>query len=129
MAANIITQYHNPACSKSRATLELLQSYVQDNPKAQLQLKVVEYLKAPLGSNDIESLRRMLGVPLRGMMRTKESAFAEHNLSDTSADAELLTAIAQSPILLERPIVEFAGKAAIGRPPEAVLQLLPGQGA
>ncbi len=120
-----ITLYHNPRCSKSRATLELLQGYLS-NQQPKLELSIVEYLKTPLTPTDLAQLRNMLGVPLRSMMRTKEAAFTEHNLDDSSNDAQLLEAMAQEPILLERPIVVFGGKAAIGRPPENVLDILPG---
>lgn len=124
MSTDQITLYHNPRCSKSRATLQLLQDYLAAG-ETTLRLQVVEYLLTPLAAADIQRLQGRLGVGLRDMMRAKEAAFDEHNLSDASTEAQLLDALAQSPILLERPIVEFDGQAAIGRPPEAVLKLLP----
>ena len=110
--------YHNPRCSKSRQTLELLQ-------KKGLEPEVIEYLKT---SPDTKTLRRLLSQlemdPLE-LMRTKESVFAELQLGGADVTNEqLIAAMAENPILIERPIVVAGDKAKLGRPPEQVLEIL-----
>lgn len=112
------TIYHNPRCSKSRQTLALLTEYNIDP-------EVVEYLKTPLSKQELKAVAKMLKLRPIEMMRTKESIFKERGLSKESTDDELLDAIVEHPILLERPIVVRDNKkAAMGRPPENVLDLL-----
>ena len=108
--------YHNPRCSKSRQTLELLTAK-GINPE------VVEYLKTPLDAVALKALNAKLGVPVRAMMRTKEAPYKDLRLAEAD-DTALLAAIAAHPTLLERPIVENGPNAAIGRPPEAVEAVL-----
>lgn len=108
--------YHNPRCSKSRQTLELLKA-------KGIVPEVVEYLKTPLDTSALKALNIKLGVPVRAMMRTKEAPYKDLGLG-TADNTALLAAIAAHPILLERPIVENGSKAVIGRPPEAVEALL-----
>jgi arsenate reductase (glutaredoxin) len=113
----MITIYHNPRCSKSRETLALLDSLNTAGEPVQ----VVEYLKTPLTVAELKSLHRQLDRPLRDMVRDNEAPFKELGLGGADIDDEALyEAIAAHPILLQRPIVVRGGKAAIGRPPEAV---------
>ncbi len=110
--------YHNPRCSKSRQTLALLQEHG-------IEPQIVEYLQTPPDAATLTSLGDMLGMAPREFMRRKEDVYKEQNLGDESlSDDELRAAITNHPILLERPIVVRDGKAAIGRPPENVLELL-----
>lgn len=116
----MITIYHNPRCSKSRETCEL----VTNTNAANEPIEVVEYLKTPLTVVQLKALHDLLGGPLRDMMRTNETEYAELGLSEASVtDAQLYDAIAKHPILLQRPIVVRNGRATIGRPPENVATL------
>ena len=110
--------YHNPRCSKSRQTLGLL------NEK-NIQPEIVEYLKTQLQIKELSAIRVSLGVAVRDMMRTNESIYKELGLAEPSVtDAQLFQAIVENPVLLQRPIVMANKKAAIGRPPENVLDIL-----
>ena len=114
----IYTIFHNPRCSKSRQALGLLQ-------EQGIEPEVVEYLKTPLSTQTLQNLCQKLGVNVVDMMRTKEREFKELGLGDRGVtDNELLQAMTQNPILLERPIVVCDDKAVIGRPPENVLELI-----
>jgi arsenate reductase len=110
---------HNPRCSKSRTTLALLQD-------RQVNVDVVEYLETPPSASELESIGRKLGVPAVQMIRTKESRFRELGLSadDDRPEDEWFRILSDNPVLIERPIVVHQGKAAIGRPPENVLEIL-----
>jgi len=113
-----ITIYHNPRCSKSRQTLALLNS-------RGLSPRVVHYLDTPPSAATLERLLAMLKMRPRQLLRRQEAPYAELNLDDQSLrDDELIEAMASHPILIERPIVEANGRAAIGRPPENVLAIL-----
>lgn len=112
-----VTIYHNPQCSKSRETLRLLQ-------EEDLRLTVVEYLKTPPSPEALRELATMLGIRLHGLLRTKEPAYAQAGLSESSTDEEILDAIVAYPKLLERPIVAKDGRAEFGRPPAKVLEIL-----
>lgn len=113
-----VTIYHNPRCSKSRQTLELLQ---QQGVAPQ----VVEYLKTPPNHDQLKDILAKLGLQPRQLMRTKESLYKELGLDDPSLDADaLIQAMVDHPKLIERPIVLVHGKAALGRPPENVLEIL-----
>lgn len=110
--------YHNPRCSKSRSTLELLKS-------RGLEPHVIEYLKTPPSAEELEAILGQLGLEPRQLMRKGESAYKENGLDDPSLDrSALIAAMAAHPVLIERPIVLANGKAAIGRPPENVLTIL-----
>jgi len=113
-----VTLYHNPRCSKSRKTLELLQA-------EKIELDVVEYLKDPLSADELRSVVSQLGddASVADIVRTGESAFKDAGLSLDDGET-LFDAIASTPILMQRPIAVVNGKAAIGRPPESVLALL-----
>lgn len=115
---NEVTIYHNPRCSKSRQTLSLLEEQgVTPN--------VIEYLKTPPSVEKLGEILTLLELSPRELMRKKEAPYAELNLADASmSEAELINAMVNNPVLIERPIVLANGKAAIGRPPENVLALL-----
>lgn len=108
---------HNPRCSKSRATLALLE-------ERGVEFELRKYLDAPLDRAELDGLRERLGLAVADWVRSGESAFAEAGLGDAASDEELLDAIAAHPILLQRPILVRGKRAAIGRPPEKVLELL-----
>ncbi|OUS33007.1 arsenate reductase (glutaredoxin) [Thalassotalea sp. 42_200_T64] len=113
-----LTIYHNPRCSKSRQTLQLIEA-------ANVDVEIVEYLKTPLSAETLSTILKLLAVEPRAMMRVKESEYREQNLADPSlTENDLLAAIVATPKLLERPIVVANNKACIGRPPENVLALL-----
>ena len=113
-----ITIYYNPRCSKSRATLELLKTNNREP-------EVIEYLNAPPAKETLEAILGMLGMEPRDLMRTHEKEYAEAGLDNPDLSrAELIAAMIQYPRLIERPIVVTDGKAAIGRPPEKVLDIL-----
>ncbi|WJN72609.1 arsenate reductase (glutaredoxin) [Burkholderia anthina] len=116
----MITIYHNPRCSKSRETLALVESL----NTAGTPLTVVEYLKTPPTVEELETMHQQLGRPVRDMLRDGEEPYKTLNLARADlTDAEAYAAIVAHPILLQRPIVVYRGKAAIGRPPESVKAL------
>lgn len=111
------TIYHNPRCSKSRQTLQLLQ-------EKGLEPEVVLYLETPPSAQTLNEILARLGTDARDLMRTGEALYGQLNLQDkTLSEAQLIDAMAKNPILIQRPIVVKGDKAAIGRPPEAVLEL------
>ncbi len=112
------TIYHNPRCSKSRATLQLL-----EDKKAEP--TVVEYLKTPPDAKTLDELLTKLGMEPRDLMRKHEAEYKDNNLDDESLSRnELIQAMVDFPKLIERPIVVANGKVAIGRPIENVLDIL-----
>ncbi|AZE84507.1 Uncharacterized protein YfgD [Pseudomonas orientalis] len=114
-----LTLYHNPRCSKSRGALELLEA-------RGLTPTVVRYLETPLNAAQVEALLAKLGLGARQLLRTGEDEYKSLNLADASlSEGQLIAAIAAHPKLMERPILETADKAIIGRPPENVLEILP----
>ena len=108
--------YHNPRCSKSRATLALLKA----NGHAP---EVIEYLKTPPDTRTILELVKKLGIKSHELLRKGESEYQSLGLQDPT-DEQVVDAIVKHPILLQRPIVVAGDRAAIGRPPEAVLDML-----
>jgi arsenate reductase (glutaredoxin) len=116
--ADKIQIYHNPRCSKSRQTLELLQENHQ-------QPDVIEYLNTPPSATELEGILQMLGLQPRQLIRTKEAEYKTLGLDNTKlTNRQLIKAMVDHPRLIERPIVVADGKAVIGRPPEAVLEIL-----
>lgn len=110
--------YHNPSCSKSRATLDLLRD-------RGIEPEIIEYLKTPPSEAELEAILTDLGFTPRELMRRNEPEYRDHALdSDSLTREQLICAMVQHPRLIERPIVVNRGKAAIGRPPEAVLKIL-----
>ena len=112
-----LTIYHNPRCSKSRAALALLEG--RDVP-----LRIIEYLKEPPTRAELAALRRKLGLAPNEWVRTGESEYKTARLDVHSPEDKVLDAMAQHPILIERPIVVRGDRAVVGRPPERVLELL-----
>ena len=110
------TLWHNPRCRKSRETLALLQD-------RGVQPTVRLYLKDIPSEAEIIAVRDALGVQADAMMRKGEAVFKELNLAQTD-EATLISAMVEHPILIERPVLIHDGKAVIGRPPEAVLDIL-----
>ena len=108
---------HNPRCSKSRATHALLE-------ERGVAFAVRLYLDDPLSVEELEELGKCLDKPTSAWLRKGESAFEAAGLNPDSSEAELRAAMAQHPILMERPILVSAKQAAVGRPPENVLALL-----
>jgi len=111
-----VTIYHNPRCNTSRQTLALLE-------KKGVKPEVVEYLKSPPSAARLKELLKMLGMTPRQLLRKKEAKEAGLDKPDLS-DAQLIAGMVKHPIVIERPIVVKGGKAALGRPPEAVLKIL-----
>ena len=113
-----VTIYHNPRCSKSRQTLSLLQ-------EKSININVIEYLKTPPDISQLKQILKQLGYEPRRLMRKSEQIYKDLDLGNENKTAEdLVNAMAQNPILIERPIVLSGEKAAIGRPPESVLNIL-----
>ena len=110
--------FHNPRCSKSRQTLQLLHD-------RGISPQVIEYLKNPPDETRLEQLLTMLALEPRELMRCKEDVYKELGLADESlSKKQLIKARVENPVLIERPIVVNGDKAAIGRPPENVLEIL-----
>ena len=110
--------YHNPRCSKSRQTLQLLQEH-------EIEPEVVEYLETPPDKPTLRKILKQLGLSPRDLMRRKENEYKENHLDDPSlTDEQLVDAMVKHPKLIERPIVVTDKGAAIGRPPEKVLEVL-----
>jgi arsenate reductase len=113
-----VTIYHNPRCSKSRETLALLEA-------RGVKPKIIEYLKTPPTEAELKSILRKLALKTKDLVRETEPRYAELGLKQkTVGEEKLLAVIAANPILLQRPIVINGNKAAIGRPPEKVLEIL-----
>ena len=112
-----VTIWHNPRCSKSRTTLKLLEDK-GIAPEIRL------YLSDTPSEAEIRKVLRQLGIPAIGLMRTGEAAFREAGLTRDSAEDDLIAAMVRHPILIERPVVLKGGKARLGRPPEAVLEII-----
>ncbi len=112
-----LTIWHNPRCSKSRQTLALLE-------ERGLTPQVRRYLEDAPSEEELRAAAEALGVAPIDMMRPTEKEFLETGLSRADEDDVLFAAMARIPKLIERPIVFSDGKAAIGRPPEAVLEFL-----
>ena len=113
-----VTIYHNPRCSKSRETLSLLRD-------RGVEPDIVEYLKDPPSEEVLSDLLTRLGLEPRALMRRKEAEYAELGLDDPKLSREAcIAAMVAHPKLIERPIVVKEGKAALGRPPQSVLEIL-----
>lgn len=110
--------FHNPRCSKSRQTLELIH-------ERGIEPDIIRYLETPPTAQELASILALLGLEPRALMRTKEKEYRELGLDDPGLTRDqLIDAMVTTPKLIERPIVLANGKAAIGRPPEAVLDIL-----
>jgi len=112
-----ITLYHNPRCSKSRAALALLQ-------ERGIEPRIVEYLKTPPSASQLAALVDKLGIEPEALVRKGEEEFKQRYQNRILNADEWLAALAQYPILIERPIAVRGSRAVIGRPPERVLELV-----
>ena len=112
-----LTIYHNPACSKSRETLALLQA-------SGIQPRVIEYLKTPPSEAELATIVRKLGIAPAELVRTNEPVFRQKHGGKSLDDGAWIKALVADPILMQRPIVVRGNKAVIGRPPENARRLL-----
>ena len=113
-----ITIYHNPKCSKSRQTLKLLKEQAID-------IDVIEYLKNPPTVKKLQEILSLLQISPRDLMRKKETEYKDLGLYNSDlSDEDLIESMVKHPILIERPIVLANGKAALGRPPENILNII-----
>ena len=110
-----VTIYHNPKCSKSRATLEL----VEDRGE----VKIIEYLKTPPTAKELETLVAKLGIEPEQLVRKGEDIYKQKYAGKSLSRSQWIDAMARDPILIERPIVVVGDRAVIGRPPENVRTL------
>ena len=109
---------HNPRCSKSRATLNLLRD-------KGIEPEIVDYLETPPSAAEFENILSKLNLGPRDVIRRGEKVYKELELADDNlSDTALITAMVGNPILIERPIVIKGDKAALGRPPENVLEIV-----
>lgn len=116
--ADEITIYFNPKCSKCRLSLELLENHG-------VETRVIEYLDTPPDTKQLNELLELLKLEPRELMRDFEAPYAELNLADESLSRdELIQAMVENPILIQRPIVVRGSRATIGRPPEKILDIL-----
>ncbi|MBV1872741.1 MAG: arsenate reductase (glutaredoxin) [Gammaproteobacteria bacterium] len=109
--------YHNPRCSKSRQTLELLKERGV-NPS------VSEYLKTPMDHPTLKNILALLNIPAHALIRSSEAIYKELELSSTDTEEQLIDAMIAHPKLIQRPIYVNKGKAALGRPPENILAII-----
>ena len=115
---NKVTIYHNPRCSKSRQTLELLE-------KENIDINIIKYLETPPSSEVLEKVITFLDKEPRELMRKNEKEYKENDMANEKLSrAELIALMHKFPKVIERPIVVYGDKAAIGRPPESVLDIL-----
>lgn len=111
--------YHNPQCSKSRQTLELLRAQG-------IEPKIIEYLKTPPDADTLREILNMLELEPRALIRTKEPVYRTLKLpSENAGPEEWIDLMIRNPVLIERPIVIIGRRAQIGRPPENILSILP----
>lgn len=110
--------FHNPRCTKSRQTLSLIE-------EKGIEPEIIEYLKEPPSKEQLKQILSMLNMTPRQLMRTKEKEYREKGLDNPQlTEDQLIDAMINTPKLIERPIVICEGKAAIGRPPEKILEIL-----
>lgn len=110
-----VTIYHNPRCSTSRKTLDLLR-------QKGLEPRIVEYLKTPPSATELKRLLGLMGMKARDLVRKKEEAATSLDLA--MPEDKLIAAMIKDAVLIERPIVVAGSKARLGRPPEKVLEIL-----
>ena len=113
-----VTILHNPRCSKSRATLNMLRG-------KDIEPRIIDYIETPPTAEEFREILAKLDLSPRDLLRKGEKIYKQLELSDTAlSDTALITAMVGNPILIERPIVVNGDKAALGRPPENVLEIL-----
>ena len=111
------TIYHNPRCSKSRQTLALLQ-------EQGIEPDIIEYLTSPPSEAELDGILTKLGMEPEALMRKGEDEYKQHFKGRDLSRAEMITLMVQYPKVIERPVVVNGSKAAVGRPPESVLEIL-----
>ena len=109
--------YHNPRCSKSRQGLAILQ-------ESKLSFETINYLETPLTIKELTEIVKLLGISPIELVRKNEAIWKENYKGKTLSDLEIITAMAENPKLIERPIVINNGRAVIGRPPELIKTIL-----
>lgn len=109
--------FHNPRCGKSRSALALLEA-------RGLTPTIIEYLKTPPTRTQLKMLLKQLGMPAEALVRKGEDVYKEMFKDKTLVEEQWIAALAEHPILIERPIVVRGERAVVGRPPERVLELL-----
>ena len=114
---SLITLWHNPRCSKSRDTAQLLE-------EMNIETRIVRYLDGTLTKEEIENVLEMLSMKPKELMRVKEDIYKELDLRNEDNHDKLVEAMVENPKLIERPIVIKDGKAVIGRPIDNVIKLL-----
>ncbi len=112
-----VTIYHNPRCSKSRQTLELIQ-------EKGIEPDIIEYLKSPPSEAELDHILKLLGEEPEALMRQGEDEFKQYFKGKGLSRTETISLMVQYPKVIERPIVVHGDKAAVGRPPESVLDIL-----
>ena len=112
-----VTVYHNPRCSKSREVMKYLEAQG-------VEVRVVEYLKAPLTEDELAALVRRLGIAPHDLVRTKEPIYRQLGLDADAPDDVILRAMSEHPILMERPVVVTSKGAVIGRPLDRIHAIL-----
>ena len=112
-----ISIFHNPRCSKSRATLALLGEHG-------VEPEIIEYLKTPPSEVELDRILSLLGMEPEELMRRGEAEYKAHIQGKTLSRAETIALMVAHPIVIERPIVVHGDKAAVGRPPENVLAII-----
>lgn len=108
--------FHNPRCSKSRQTLELLREHG-------IEPEIIDYMKTPPSVSELKQLLKLLGMDAEQLVRQKEALYEELDLEQADTE-QLLEAMAENPQLIERPIVVNGRQARLGRPPETVLEII-----
>jgi arsenate reductase len=114
---SVVTIYHNPKCSKSRATLALL-------AERGVEPKIVEYLKTPPTAAELSALVAKLKIEPEQLVRKGEEVYKKEYAGKTLSPSQWIAAMVRHPILIERPIVVVGSRAVLGRPPENVNRLL-----
>lgn len=114
----MLSIYHNPRCSKSRQTLQIIEDKGLD-------VKIIEYLKTPPTKKELAEVIEKLGISPRELLRKGEDAYKAHGLNDPKlSDSKIINFMISEPKLIERPIVINGAKAILGRPPENVLDII-----
>ncbi len=112
-----IIMYHNPKCSKSRQTLALLR-------ERNIEPEIIEYLQTPPSAAELDHILTMLGIEPEALMRKGEIEYKEYFKGRELSRAQAIDLMIQHPKVIERPIVVHGDKAALGRPPEQVLEII-----
>jgi len=113
----MITIWHNPRCSKSRASLEVIE-------QSNIEFEIIKYLDESISISSIEDILRKLDISARELMRTKENLYLELNVESIVEEITLIKIMSENPKLIERPIIIKGDKAVIGRPIENTINLL-----